>query len=260
MTPPGLAIDSTKMALVRSVMAASKVEGSSRVGPHHVPAEILERVGELVDGAAVELARRHELVAGLQQGMHDDHLRGVAGGDGEGRGAALEGRDALLQNRAGRIADARIDVAEGLQAEQRRGVVDVVEHERRRLVDGRGARAGGGVRRGARVDGERVEAGQTVRHGCSWNADPRRRGNGRAFMSPRTRLGQRRGRAPSRVRVHASPPSRSFRPELFPLTRGAGRQGAGSFSFENAGVPASHPAISVRRPPPRRRQGRPVRG
>jgi len=29
MTPPGLAIDSTKMAFVRGVMALSKVEGSS---------------------------------------------------------------------------------------------------------------------------------------------------------------------------------------------------------------------------------------
>ena len=57
--------------------------------------------------------------------MKDDHLRGVAGRDREPGGAAFERGDALLQHRVGRIADAGVDVAEGLQAEQRGGVVDV---------------------------------------------------------------------------------------------------------------------------------------
>ena len=34
------------------------------IGPHHVPAEILEGVIELVDRAAIELFRRHEFIAG----------------------------------------------------------------------------------------------------------------------------------------------------------------------------------------------------
>ena len=99
------------------------------VGPHHVPAETLEGVGELVDRAAVEFARGDEFVAGLQQLLKHHHLRGVAGGDRERRGAAFERGDALFQHRVGRVGDAGIDVAERLQPEQRGGVVGVVEHE-----------------------------------------------------------------------------------------------------------------------------------
>ena len=91
--------------------------------------------------------------------MKRQHLRGVAGRDREAGGAAFERRDALLQHRVGRVADAGIDVAEGLQAEQRGGVIDVVEHEGRRLVDRRRARAGGRVGLRAGVDRKRGKAG-----------------------------------------------------------------------------------------------------
>ena len=142
MTPPGLAIDSTKIALVRSVIAASKLSGSSESAQATAPAEVLEGMGELVDRAAVQLAGRHELVAGLQERVEDHHLRGVAGGDRERRRAALQRRHALLQDRVGRIADAAVDVPEGLQPEERGGVVDVVEDEGGGLVDRRRPGAG----------------------------------------------------------------------------------------------------------------------
>ncbi len=164
MTPPGLAIDSTKMALVRGVMAASKLEGSSESAQTHVPAEVLVGVVELVDRAAVELVRGDELVARLHQRVHGQELGRVAGGDRQRRRAALQRRDALLQHGAGRVADARVDVAEGLQAEQRRGMVDVVEDEGGGLVDRRRPRAGRGVGRRAGMDRKRVEAGQAVGH------------------------------------------------------------------------------------------------
>ena len=95
----------------------------------------------------------------------------MAGGDGERRRAAFERRDALLQHGAGRVADARVDVAERLQAEQRGGVVDVVEDEGRGLVDRRRARARRRVGLGAGVDRERGEArgvGRSWR--LSWSA------------------------------------------------------------------------------------------
>ncbi len=44
-------------------------------------------------------------------------------------GAAFERRDALFQHCIGRVADAGIDVAERLQAEQRGRVIDVLEYE-----------------------------------------------------------------------------------------------------------------------------------
>ena len=138
------------------------------IGPQHVPAEILVGMVELVDRAAIELLGGDEFVARLHQRVHHDHLRGMAGGDGEPRGAALERGDALFQHGAGRIADAGIDVAEGLQAEQRGRVLDVVEHEGGGLVDRRRPRAGGGIGLGAGVNRKRRKARNAfgVGHGC----------------------------------------------------------------------------------------------
>ena|ERR1051325_5126537 len=82
----------------------------------------------------------------------------MAGGNGEARGTALERGDALLEHRRGRIANARVDVAERLKPEQRGGMIDVVEYERRRLIDRCCASAGGRIGLCAGVDGKRVEA------------------------------------------------------------------------------------------------------
>ena len=125
------------------------------IGPRHVPAKALEGMGELVDRAAIEFSRGDEFVAGHQQLLQHHDLRGVTGGDRERRGAAFQRRDALFQHRVGRIADAGIDVAERLQAEQRGGMVGVVEHEGRGLIDRRRPRAGGriGLRTGMHGEG-----------------------------------------------------------------------------------------------------------
>ena len=130
-------------------------------GPADFPAEVLEGMAELVDRAAIKLVGGDEVVAGLHQIVEDEHLRGVAGGDGKGRGAALERGDAFLEHRLRRVHDARVDVAEGLQPEQRRGMVGVIEDIGGGLVDRRGARAGRRIRLGAGMDGERVETGRT---------------------------------------------------------------------------------------------------
>ena len=122
------------------------------VGPGDLPAEILDRVAELVDGAAIEPLCRDDLVAGLHQRVEHDELRPMAGCDGERRGAALQRSDALLQHRLRRVPDARVDVAEGFQREQRGGVLDVVEDEGGGLVDRRGARAGRRVGLRPRMD------------------------------------------------------------------------------------------------------------
>ena len=161
--PPGLAINSTKIALVFGRERGAERFGIGGVGPPHLPAAFLEGMGELVDRAAIKLARGDELVARLEQGMEHQRLRRVARGDGKPRRAAFERRHPLLQHRLGRVADAGIDVAEGLEIEQRRGVLDVVEHEGRGLIDRRGARAGGGIGLGAGMDGKRVEAGLSLR-------------------------------------------------------------------------------------------------
>ena len=133
-----------------------------RVGPHDVPVRLLEGVVELVDGAAVQLAAGDELVARLEQRVKDEVLGGVPRGDGERRGAAFERGNAGFEDRLRRIGDAGVDVAERLEAEQRRGVVGIIEDEGCRLVDGRDARAGRRVGRGS---GMYCERGKSRRRG-----------------------------------------------------------------------------------------------
>ena len=105
-----------------------------------------------------------ELVAGLHQAVKHQHLRGVARGHGEARGAAFEGCDALFQHGVGGIADAGVDIAEGLQSEQRGRVIGVVEDERGRLINRRRARAGGGIRLCTGMHGEGRKSRKTIAH------------------------------------------------------------------------------------------------
>jgi hypothetical protein len=98
--------------------------------------------------------RAHHVVARLQQRHERHRLGGHAAGRGDGGASAFERSHALLQRGHRGIGQPRIDVAEGLQVEQARGVLGAVEHEARRLVDGQGARAGGRIRDLAGVDGE----------------------------------------------------------------------------------------------------------
>jgi hypothetical protein len=65
----------------------------------------------------------------------------------EGRHAALERGDALLEDVRGRVHDPGVDVAEFLEPEEAGGVGGVVEDVARRGVD----RDGAGVRRGIRL-------------------------------------------------------------------------------------------------------------
>ena len=99
------------------------------IGPHHVPAETLEGMGELVDRAAIEFSRGDEFVAGPKQLLQHDDLGRVSRRHRERGGAALECGDAFFQHRLCRVSDPGVDVAERLQSEQRRGMVGVIEHE-----------------------------------------------------------------------------------------------------------------------------------
>src|SRR5690606_4877540 len=134
------------------------------IGPAHFPAEILERMAELVDRPAIELARRDEVVAALHEGMEDEKLRRVTRGGGERGGAAFERGNALLEHALGRVHDARVDIAELLQAEQRRGMAGIIEYVGSGLVDRRDPRLGGRIRLCTCMDGERVETWRALRH------------------------------------------------------------------------------------------------
>ena len=98
--------------------------------------------------------------------MEHEHLRGVARGGRQRRRAAFQRRNARLKHRLRRVHDARVDVAESLQAEQRRGVLHIVEHIGGRLIDRGDARARRWVGLSPGMDGKRIEAwGVCVGHG-----------------------------------------------------------------------------------------------
>jgi hypothetical protein len=129
-----------------------------------MPAEGLEGVAELVDGAAIELAHRHELVARLHDGVERQELCRMARCHRERCRAAFECGDLALECPLGGVHDAGIDVAEGTQREEIGGVLHVVEDEGRGLVDRRDARTRGRVGGGARVQCQRVETRCSLSH------------------------------------------------------------------------------------------------
>jgi hypothetical protein len=109
-----------------------------------VDAEPRERVTQQSVGAAVQ-RRGHDRVARLGEVEQRERLRRLAARGGDRRDAALQVRDAPLEGVAGRVHDARVDVAELPQPEQLGGVVRPVEHVRGGGVDRDGPRAGGRV-------------------------------------------------------------------------------------------------------------------
>src|SRR5690606_11881250 len=99
--------------------------------------------------AAVEVVRADHVVAGGEH-VEDAVVGGEAGGEGGAVPAPLEGGDAVLQGVARRIVRAAV-----LEALVFTGAALYV---RRRLVDGRHDRTGGGIRFLPGVDRQRVEA------------------------------------------------------------------------------------------------------
>ena len=137
------------------------LEGGEIIGisPFHAPVEILVGMIELVDRAAIEFFRGDELVARLQQGVEDQKFGRMARGDGKRRCAAFKRRDATFENRIGRVGDAGVDIAERLQSEEGGGMIDIVEHERRGLINRCDAGAGCRIRRGPCMNGKGGKAG-----------------------------------------------------------------------------------------------------
>ena len=125
-----------------------------RVGEAHLDAVLRQRVREEVVGAAVERRDRDDVVAGAREVEHGVRHGRLARGRRAGREAALERRDALLEDVPGRVHDPRVDVARHLEREEIRGVLGVVELVRRRLVDRHGPRVRRRVGRLAGVKGD----------------------------------------------------------------------------------------------------------
>jgi hypothetical protein len=114
-------------------------------------------VRKQVVGAAVQGRGRDDVVARLGDG-HDRVGDGcLAGRQRQRADTALERSDTLLQHVAGRIHDARVDVALNLEVEQVCTVLGVVEGVAGGLIDGHRNRPRRPFRRVTRVDGEGLE-------------------------------------------------------------------------------------------------------
>ena len=128
------------------------------------PAELRIGVLHLLQRAAIEARGGDDLGAGRHQREEGEHLRGMArGGDGAAA-AAFQRREPRLERGIGRVGQPRIDEAHGLQVEQRRGMVGIVEDIGRGLVDRQGARAGRRIGRGAGMQRQGLEAVGLVAH------------------------------------------------------------------------------------------------
>src|SRR4029077_174299 len=138
-----------------------------RFGPYHVPAETFERVRELIDRSAIKLARRDELVTGIEQHLKGNDLRGVAGSRRQCRRAAFQRCDTLFKDGLGRISNPSVNVSERLQSKQRGRMVGIVEHEGCGLIDRRRPCAGGWIGLRAGMDGQSRKTGRTIGHACS---------------------------------------------------------------------------------------------
>jgi hypothetical protein len=161
----GLATVSAKMQRVLSDSAARKFSGSSESTKTVSMPSFLRLTSSWEKRAAVERTRGDDAIAGLAQGQQRDDLRREAGGRGDRGAATFERRHALLEGGNRGVADARIDVAEGLQVEQAGRVFRRIEDEGGGLVDRQRTRAGRRVRLGAGMQAERFDSVLAIRHG-----------------------------------------------------------------------------------------------
>ena len=186
----GEIFDEDRLALRRQAFA--EIFRVARIDEMAGPAELLERQPELGERAAIEIARGDEFVARLHQGEEGQELRRVARCGGDRGAAALERGDPFLEHGDGRVGQPRIDVAEIVQVEERGGVIDVLEHIGRGLIDRSRARAGRRIGRGAGVDGAGLEAVVEVAR------------RGRALLHP-ARQRRRRGAIADDAAIDAAP-------------------------------------------------------
>ena len=128
----------------------------ARIDEGRFDAEARQGEAQHVARAAIERGRGHDVAARPHQGGDGDVQRGLPARHAQRARTLLQSGDTLLEHRDGGIGDAAVDVAADLEIEQARGVVDVAEHEGRRLVDRHGPRAGDGIGMLAGMQRQRV--------------------------------------------------------------------------------------------------------
>ncbi len=119
---------------------AAEIFRVGRIDEADFNALILERIGEEVPGAAVEIGRGDDIVADAGEVLHRKGRRGLSRRDAERRHSAFQRGQPLFQNVGGRdCPDPRVDIAQFLQREQIGRVFGVAELVAGGLVDRHGA-------------------------------------------------------------------------------------------------------------------------
>ena len=137
----GLEVDELGV-LLDGVLELLRVLGGDEGGGDAVARQ---GVAQQVEGAAVHVLGCDDVVAGLGDVAHRVFHGGRAGRDGQARGAAFEGRDAVFEHALGGVGQTAVDVARVRQSEAGLGVVEVVEDVAGGLVDRHRAGVGGRV-------------------------------------------------------------------------------------------------------------------
>ena len=137
--------------------------GVVRVHERRRDAVLRQRVCQQVIGAAVDRLLRDDVVALPRQRLNGIGDGRRAGGRGQSGHAALKGRHALLEHVLRGVRQAAVDVARVRQAEAGRSLCAVTEYIGRRLVDGHGARAGGGI--GLLLSDVKLQGLKMIAHG-----------------------------------------------------------------------------------------------
>ena len=114
----------------------------ARIDERRFDAEARQGEAQHVARAAIERGRGDDVAARPHQGGDGDVQRGLATRHAQRARTLFQGRDTLLEHRHGGVGDAAVNVAADFEIEQARGMVDIAEHEGRRLVDRYGPRAG----------------------------------------------------------------------------------------------------------------------
>src|SRR5271169_4948165 len=110
-------------------------------------------MGEQRVRRAVELRRRNDASAAIGESQKGVVERRLTGGHSEGGDAALELRDAFLQNVGRRIGDAAVVIAGDFEIEHCGGFVRALEFIGYVLIDRRRDRFGRGIATKAAVNG-----------------------------------------------------------------------------------------------------------
>src|SRR5262249_51243633 len=117
-----------------------------RVHPRDLDRHLAQQMLELIDRAAVERRRGHDVIAWLEHREERPRLRGDPARKCDGAASTLEVGDTLLEDRHRGIHDPRIGIAVFLQIEVRSRRLGILEHVTGGLKNRYGARTGVRIR------------------------------------------------------------------------------------------------------------------